>query len=133
MKKIFIALLLITSFFISCESPGDDTVGSTKDTPINGLSFTIDTVYLENTPKLVAKGRVKNLSTTKVLVPWYVEGQFYSDSTYTLKLGGSYSQIGVPLETGQETLWTINFASNNVDVRSYPKAKIADIRGIYKK
>lgn len=125
--------VIVATIFISCESPGDDTVGSTKDTPIDGLQFTIDTVYLDNTPKLIAKGKAKNLSSAKVLTPWYVEAQFYSDTTYTLKLGGSYSQIGVPLNTGQETFWTINFASNNVDVRKYPNAKLADIRGIYKK
>lgn len=133
MYKYFFFFIFSSLIFFACDQSADSTVGSSKDTPISGLSFTIDTVYLDgSTPKLVAKGKVKNLSSIKVSSPWYVEGQFYSDSTYTLKLGGNNTQIGVPLSTSQETFWTISFASNNVDVRLYPNARIADLRGIYK-
>jgi hypothetical protein len=134
MKTISASLLILISLFIiSCETSTESTVGTTQDTAIPSLSFTVDTTYLNGSAgKLIAKGIVKNNGNTSVSSPWYIEGQFYTNATLSTKLGGNYTQIGVPLSRGQPTFWTIDFSSSNMNVRDYPNFAISDLRGIYK-
>lgn len=88
---------MLSFVFISCQKT-DSTVGSSSDKQINSLSFTIDTAYVDGAnSQLVAKGKVKNNGSITVTSPWYVEAQFYTDDTYSTKLGGNYTQIGVPI------------------------------------
>jgi hypothetical protein len=96
------------------------------------MTFQVDTTYVSGS-SLVAKGRVTNSGYSAVSPPWYVEAQFYTDASYSTKLGGNYTSISVPLSPGQATFWTISFSSQNVDVRSYPGFKVKDLRAIYKK
>jgi hypothetical protein len=134
MKKSLITfvIILISVFVLSCEET-DPVVGSNQDTTIPNLSFIVDTTYLDiSASKLIAKGTVKNNGNSSVTSPWYVEAQFYTDVTLRTKLGGNYTQIGVPLSKGQSTFWTINYTSSNVDVRNYPNFKVSNLRGIYK-
>lgn len=131
-RKLF-AFFLLSIVFISCQKT-DTTVGSSNDTTINNLTFTIDTTYVDGAnSQLVAKGKVKNNSGATATSPWYVEAQFYTDNTFKTKLGGNYTQIGVPLSSGQQTFWSINFSSANVNVVQYPNFAVGDLRGIYKK
>ncbi len=74
-----------------------------------------------------------NNGTSAISPPWYVECQFYTDSTFTLKIGGNNTLLSVPLNPGQGTFWTISFSSTNVDVRNYPKFRVKDQRAIYKR
>jgi hypothetical protein len=124
--------VIISLLITSCDE-SETTVGSDMDTVIPNLSFTVDTTYLDAANnRLVAKGSVKNNGSSKVTSPWYVECQFYSNSSRTTKLGGNYTQIGVPLSNGQSTFWTINYSSSNVNVNDYPNFAVGDLRGIYK-
>lgn len=134
MKKIFYLFsTFIPLLMLSCTEPGESVVGSNQDRQITGLSFLVDTTFFEGpSNRLVAKGTVTNNSSNKITSPWYVEGQFYSDATFRIKLGGNYSQIGVPLSKGQSTFWTIYFSSTNVNVADYPNFQIGELRGIYK-
>lgn len=126
-------IIFISLFIISCETSTESTVGSTQDTTIPNLSFTVDTTYLDGSAgKLIAKGTVKNNGNSSVSSPWYIEGQFYTNATLSTKLGGNYTQISVPLSRGQSTFWTIDFSSSNVNVINYPDFAISDLRGIYK-
>ena len=132
MGKIFFATFIALLVLASCK-PLDSTVGSTSDTQINSLAFTVDTSYIDIAHKrLVARGTVKNNSRVTVTSPWYVEGQFYTDDSFDTKLGGNNTEIGVPLSPGQQTFWTIYFSSTNVDVMQYPEFRVSDLRGIYK-
>ncbi len=134
MKQTLSAALALF-LFLGCEvnGAGESTVGSSKDTQINYLSFTIDTTFVQGSPvALVAQGKVKNIGSTATTPPWYVEATFYTDSTYTTKLGGNYATIQVSLSAGQETFWKIQFSSSNTDVRNYPNFRVLDLRGIYK-
>ena len=134
MKQLFkaISIILISFYIVSCEE-SEPVVGSNQDTAIPNLSFTVDTTYLEvSTSRLYAQGTVKNNGSSSVTSPWYVEAQFYTDATFRTKLGGSYTQIGVPLSRGQSTFWTIYYSSSNVDVKNYPNFAVGDLRGIYK-
>ena len=124
------------SFFVvfiaaSCEESGDSIVGSSKDTEISNMSFTLDTTYISNT-SLVAQGKAIYNGRDRVSPPWYVEAQFYTDSTFVTKLGGNHTAISVPLDPGQQTFWLISFSSAQVDVRQFPRFRVKDIRAIYK-
>jgi hypothetical protein len=133
MKKIILTISVVISLFlISCEE-SEPVVGSTDDPTIPNLSFTVDTTYLEAANnRLVAKGTVKNNGNSQVTSPWYVECQFYTNSSRTTKLGGNYTQIGVPLAKNESTFWTITYSSSNVNVNDYPNFTVGSFRGIYK-
>ena len=133
MKQLILTLLTLASlYFFACDE-SVTTVGSDQDTVIPNLSFTVDTTYLDAAnSRLVANRSVKNNGSSKVTSPWYVECQFYTNSSKTTKLGGNYTQIGVPLSNGQSTFWTITYSSSNVNVNDYPNFAVGDLRGIYK-
>jgi hypothetical protein len=128
---IFILICLPFLAFV-CESSKEDTVvGSNKDVEISGLTFTIDRSYVSGLT-MYANGTVRNEGSAKVTSPWFVEGQFYTDSTYSLKLGGDNVQISVPLDHGQGTIWNLSFYLNQGTTQIYPEFKIGNLRGIYK-
>ncbi len=127
------ATLFLFFFLTGCDNTTESTVGSNNDTEIKNVSFTVDTTYLDaGNKRLVARGTATNLGTKTIASPWFIEAQFYTNATYSLKLGGSNTQIGVPLAPGEGTLWTIYYSSPNSDVRQYPDFKISNIRAIYK-
>ncbi len=135
MKGKLILAAFAALAFASCEvNSGSTVVGSGSDTQINGVSFTVDTLYVDasGSGQLVARGLVKDSTVSSISVPWYVEGQFYTDSTYTTKLGGNDTEIKVPLSQGQSTFWTIYFYTSTVDVRQFPNFRIGNLRAIYK-
>jgi len=133
MKRLIIIFgVLISTIIISCEE-GEAIVDSDTDTVIQNLSFVVDTTFLDSAnDRLVAKGTVKNNGNSKVTSPWYVECQFYTNSSKTTKLGGNYTQIGVPLAKSESTFWIITYSSSNVNVNDYPNFAVGNIRGIYK-
>ncbi len=134
--KYFISIIF-PLLLLCCDETGTNSgntvVGSPQDTQISNLSFSVDTTYLDvSANRLVAKGSVKNNGNAQVNSPWYVEGQFYTDATYSTKIGGNTTKIGVPLSKGQSTLWTLYYSSSGINVNSYPDFGIGDLRGIYK-
>lgn len=134
MKYSILAGIILLLVLISCEEPKESIVGSSGDTEIRNISFQVDTLYIDSEAvAAVARGKVRNVGSTTISAPWYIEAQFYTDSTYRTKMGGNYTQIRAPLSSGQETFWTISFSSNNVDVREYPNFRVKDLRAIYKK
>ena len=126
-------LPLVLSLFLTygCQQAGESTVGSPADTEISRMTFTLDTTYISGS-SLYARGRVQNSSPNTITPTWYVEAQFYTDATYSTKLGGNSTAISVPLSPGQSTFWTISFSSSNVDVRKYPSFTVSDLRAIYR-
>lgn len=131
LKNFLIGVNLIL-LFAFCDSPTNSTVGSNEDIEINNMSYIIDTTYLESSIFYV-KGKVTNLGNSPTESPWYVEAQFYTDSTYRIKLGGSYTKVGVPLEPYQSTFWSLSFSTATVDLNKYPNFRVGDFRAIYKK
>jgi len=123
---VFFSLTLLGS---SCEN--NTVVGSDEGvTKINNVSFTI-TGLETSSSSLKATGTVKNTGSSKITSPWYIEGQFYADSTLSLKLGGDNTQIGVPLETGLQTIWTLEFSSPDVSEGNYPNFRVSNLRAFY--
>jgi hypothetical protein len=131
MKVLFVLILSSLSFFAFVCEKSNPVVGSNKDVEISGLVFTIDRSYVSGTT-MYANGTVRNDGSGKVTSPWFVEGQFYTDSTYTMKLGGSNIQITVPLNQGQGTVWNLSFTPSQISAQYYPRFKVSDLRGIYK-
>ena len=129
---ICIAIFAAISFASCDQDPGSTVVGSASDTQIDGVTFTVDTTYVDasGSGQLVARGMVK--TTVNIVAPWYIEGQFYTDSTMMVKLGGNDTQISFPLSPGQSTFWTIYFYTSSVDVRQFPDFRIGNLRAIYK-
>ena len=123
---------LIAVWFNTCVPATNPNVGSSADTQIPNMTFTVDSTYL-NYAVMVAQGKVTNSGTANTTPPWYVEAQFYTDTTYLTKLGGNSTEMTFPLSPGQSTFWSISFSSTNVDVRSFPYFNVKDIRAIYKK
>lgn len=133
MKGICAIAVLAALALASCDiGSGNSVVGSGVDTEIKGVTFTPDTTYVDasGSGQLVAQGLAK--TSVNISAPWYVECQFYTDSTMTVKLGGNYTEIEVPLSPGQSTYWTIHFYTSTVDVRQFPDFRIGDLRAIYK-
>lgn len=133
MKGMVVVLAFALVGFGSCDpSAGSAVVGSGNDTQITGTSFTVDTTYMDasGSGQLVARGLVK--ASVKIGPPWYVEAQFYSDSTLSTKLGGANSRMDVSLSPGQSTYWTIRFYTSTVDIRQFPDFGVGDLRAIYK-
>jgi hypothetical protein len=130
----FILMFLAVSFIFlasSCQKLPNSVVGSDSDIEITGLTFTVTKTYISYSG-MFAEGIVRYSGSTKISSPWFIEGQFYTDSTYTIKLGGSNVQINVPLESNQGTLWSLSLYPKQEIAQSYPKFKVGDLRGIYK-
>jgi hypothetical protein len=90
--KSILFILFIIFVFTFCDS-SDNIVGTNNDVEINNVSFTIDTTYLQSSV-LYAKGTATNLGSTSIQSPWYVEAQFYTDSSYKRwKLHKNWSSI----------------------------------------
>ncbi len=131
------ALILVALIMASgCDmQEGNNTVvGSSNDTPVYVVTFSVDTTYIDGSGSatMVAKGRASNVGKTSVSSPWYIEGQFYTDPTFHTKLGGSNTEVGVPLSPGQSTVWTLRFSSSNINAHDYPEFRVGDLRGVYK-
>jgi hypothetical protein len=131
-----VALIVGISFSLlllgaSCEEGNSTVVGSNQgNTDITNVSFTV-TQLVGSSSSLKASGTVKNTGSVQIKSPWYVECQFYADSTLTLKLGGNRTQISVPLEPGVETLWSITFSSQNIAEGDYPNFRVSNMRAYY--
>ena len=132
-------LIIIVSFVFfflltgsSCDEEGGSTiVGNTQgNTNINNVTFYV--TQLEATSSsLKATGTVKNTGTKTITSPWYVETQFYADSTYSLKLGGNRTRIDVPLEAGVQTVWSITFSDPDIAEGNYPNFRVSNSRAYY--
>jgi hypothetical protein len=133
MKTVIVVLFFGMSFiaFLCEPAKQDPVVGSNKDVEISGLAFIIDRSYVSGTTMYV-NGTVRNNASGTITPPWYVEGQFYSDSTHSLKLGGANVQINVPLSQGQSTLWNLAYTPA-LSAQYYPNFKVGDLRAVYKR
>ncbi len=128
-----VIILSLTFLGSSCENGnGNGTiVGSTQgNTNINNVSFIITELEVFSN-SLKASGTVKNTGSANITPPWYIEGQFYADSTLTLKLGGDNTRITVPLEPGVQTLWSLTFSDPNIAEGDYPNFRVSSMRAYY--
>ena len=86
---------------------------------------------MNNTSSLTARGTIKNTGNSKKNPAWYVEGDFYSNSTQSFKLGGDNTYFNYSLGAGETTGWELMFSSTNYDESQYPNFSVSNLRAYY--
>jgi hypothetical protein len=111
-------------YFDECGECGG---GGGNFTTINDVEWTLDEYTFSNTT-LTATGIITNTGDTTILAPWRVETEFYSDSTFTLILGGDQQSFNVNLQSGVSTYWTLSYSDPAIVESNYPNFAIRDFR-----
>ncbi|MDO9577903.1 MAG: hypothetical protein Q7J16_08460 [Candidatus Cloacimonadales bacterium] len=119
------ALFLSALFILSCN--GDKVVGSDDVQLLQGAEFTI-TEYVFTSSELIAKGTIANNGSSIYYPPWYIEAEFYADSTFTLKFGGATTVKNYSLAPGEITLWQLKYSSDLIVESDYPDFAIKNLR-----
>ena len=130
-----IALVVTILLFYGC--PGG-VIGSEEDEPIDHVEWVLGTDdnpagYSYTNETLQVTGMITNAGDTTILAPWWVEAEFYSDSTFTLILGGDQQSFNVNLQTGVATQWTLNYSSQDKVESDYPNFAINNFRAFISK
>ena len=129
--KWSLALCAVVVVAVACgPEPVAPDVQPPGTTVISNVEFAISQQDTSE-GELVATGTVRNKGTVPITVPWFVGADFYGDSTKTIRLGGSFTEILTPLESNQSTFWTIRFSSPNVDVYDFPEFYVSNIKAYY--
>jgi hypothetical protein len=111
---------------MACE-PVQPITGSDDVFVLNGAQIVI-TGYSLSSNTLTATGTIKNTSTGTYTPVWYLEGDFYTDSTFTFKLGGTNKTYNFALGANETTAWELRFSSSTVDVNNHPNFRVKNLR-----
>ena len=129
-------VLLIASIilFTGCQ----DVIGSKNNETIDHVEWVLGTDdnpagYSYTNETLQVTGMITNTGDTTILALWSVEAEFYSDSTFTLILGGDQQSFNVNLQTGVATQWTLNYSSQDKVESDYPNFAINNFRAFISK
>jgi len=130
-----ITLIVTILLFYGC--PGG-VIGSENNETIDHVDWSIGTTenpagYSYTNETLQVTGMITNTGDTTILAPWSVEAEFYSDSTFTLILGGDQQSFNVNLQTGVATQWTLNYSSQDKVESDYPNFAINNFRAFISK
>ena len=77
--KIIILIVTIL-LFVGCSG---GVIGSEDNETINDVEWTLNEYTFSNTT-LTATGMITNTGATTILATWWVEAEFYSDSTFSI-------------------------------------------------
>jgi hypothetical protein len=123
--SIISAILISIPFIVSCED--NSIIGSDDVAELESADFTItETSY--SSSKLTVAGRVSNKGNSTYYPPWHIEAEFYSDSTFTTKFGGSSERVNYALAPGENTLWKLTYSSDLIVESDYPNFAIKNLR-----
>ena len=131
-----IALIVTILLFYGCSG---GVIGSENNETINHVDWSIGTTedsagYSYTNQSLQVTGMITNTGDTTILAPWSVEAEFYSDSTFTLILGGDQQSFNVNLQSGVSIQWTLSYSDpDKVEFESYPYFAIANFRAFISK
>ena len=134
--NLLIGVIISTVFFvISC---GDGIIGSNEDQEIGHVEWSLGTPddstgYEFSNSILKATGTIRNVGDTIILAPWYVEAEFYEDSTFSFILGGDQQYHDVNLYVNVGRPWTLEFSSSDIDEWNYTDFAIKNFRAFIKK
>jgi len=126
MRFILLSILALRIVGGGCE-PSPGPTGADDVFILPGAQILINALAIEDNA-LIATGTVENTSTTRYSPYWYAEADFYADSTFTLKLGGSAQTFSYVLDPGESTLLNIRFRSTQLDVNLYPNFRVKNLR-----
>ena len=127
MKSIItiVAILLTAMFMFSCNE--SNVVGADEVSVLEDANFEI-TEYLFTSTELIVKGTVSNDGDDTFYPPWYIEADFYADSTFTTKFGGDRTTINYSLAPGENTLWQLTYSSSLIIESDYPNFAVKNLR-----
>jgi len=126
--KIIILIVTIL-LFIGCSG---GVIGSENNETINDVEWTLNEYTFSNTT-LTATGMITNTGDTTILATWWVEAEFYSDSTFSIILGGDQQPFNVNLQSGVSTQWTLNYSDPDKVESDYPNFAINSFRAFISK
>ena len=138
MYKSYLLISLIVCvimMFISC---GDGVIGSKSNRTISHIEWSLGTLqdstgYVVTNSGLKATGTITNVGDTTILAPWYVEAEFYVDSTFLFILGGDQVSYNENLYVNNSRFWTLEFSSSEIDESLYQDFAIKNFRAFIKK
>lgn len=125
-SNCIVLALMMVFIFQNCE----DSLVTTGDQDvdvINDMTFTLTSKTFTSTT-LTVIGTVTNNSSSTVYPDWYVEGDFYADSTFALKLGGDNYKMTYTLAPGETASWQLKFSSDLYTESDYPHFGIKNFR-----
>ncbi|MCK5052477.1 MAG: hypothetical protein KAS53_12190 [Candidatus Cloacimonetes bacterium] len=127
MKTIItiLTILLAAMFIVSCNE--NSVVGADDVSVLEDATFEI-TEYLFTSTELIVKGTVSNDGDATFYPPWYIEAEFYADSTFTTKFGGTRTTKNYSLAPGENTLWQLTYSSSLIIESDYPDFRIKNLR-----
>ena len=127
MKTIItiVAILLFAMFIVSCNE--SNVVGADDVSVLEDATFEI-TEYLFTSTELIVKGIVSNDGDDSFYPPWYIEAEFYADSTFTTKFGGTRTTKNYSLAQGENTLWQLTYSSSLIIESDYPDFAVKNLR-----
>jgi len=117
------ALLL----FIACIEESTPVTGSQNVDVYTKTSFEV-TERTASSNALTARGTIKNNSNETFYAPWYIEGDFYTDQTYSFKLGGDNFKMNYSLAPGESTGWELVFSSSLYNESEYSDFGVKNLR-----
>ena len=107
-------------------------IGSENNETINDVEWTLSGYTFSNST-LTATGMITNMGDTTIIATWGVEAEFYSDSTFTLILGGDQQPFDVNLQSGVSKQWTLNYSDPDIVESDYPNFAINNFRAFISK
>ena len=131
-----IALVVTILLFYGCS---EGVIGSENNETIDNMPWSIGTTenpagYSYTNQSLLVTGMITNTGDTTILAPWWVEAEFYSDSTFTLILGGDQQSFNVNLQSGVSIQWTLSYSDpDKVEFESHPYFAINNFRAFISK
>ena len=130
-----IALIVTILLFYGCSG---GVIGSENNETINHVDWSIGTTedsagYSYTNQSLQVTGMITNTGDTTILAPWSVEAEFYSDSTFTLILGGDQQSFNENLQSGVSRYWTLTYSPEEVTAPNYPNFAIDNFRAFISK
>ena len=131
-----IALIVTILLFYGCSG---GVIGSENNETIDHVDWSIGTIdnpagYSFTNESLLVTGMITNTGDTTILAPWWVEAEFYSDSTFTLILGGDQQSFNVNLQPGVSIQWTLSYSDpDKIEFESYPYFAIDNFRAFISK
>ena len=129
-------VLLIASIILFTGCQG--VIGSKNNETIDHFEWVLGTDanpagYSYKNGTLQVTGMITNTGDNTILALWSVEAEFYSDSTFTLILGGDQQSFNVNLQTGVSIQWTLNYSSDDKVESNYPNFAIDNFRAFISK
>ena len=138
MYKSYLLISLIVCVIMMVISCGDGVIGSKSNRTISHIEWSLGTLqdstgYVVTNSGLKATGTITNVGDTTILAPWYVEAEFYEDSTFSFILGGDQQYHDVNLYVNVGRPWTLEFSSSDIDEWNYTDFAIKNFRAFIKK